>query len=204
MVHGFLANRAMLTILGRRLRARGFMTRTWGYWNMQCSVLVHAQRFARELEALDREPGFDTIHLVAHSMGCIIGRAALDQYRPRKMGRFVMLAPPNRGSFVATATAGTFGRLLHPVRELSTARDSLVNRLPTPQDIDIGVIAAKHDALVAADSTHPEAPHSHVTLETWHTGLLFRRETADLVAGFLSTGEFPSPAAVRHGPPGAG
>jgi hypothetical protein len=107
------------------------------------------------------------------------------------MGRFVMLAPPNRGSFVATATARTFGRILRPVVELTTADDSLVNSLPTPQDIDIGVIAAKHDALVAEDSTHPHAPHAHITLATWHTGLLFSRETADLTAAFLATGEFP-------------
>jgi pimeloyl-ACP methyl ester carboxylesterase len=186
-----MANKYMLAVLGRRLRARGYLTSAWGYWNMQCSLLVHAERFAHELEVLDRDPRVGTIHLVAHSMGCIIGRAALDRYRPQKVGRFVMLAPPNRGSFVATATAGTFGRILRPVKELSTADDSLVNSLPMPQGIDIGVIAAKHDALVAEESTHPDGPHAHVTLATWHTGLLFRPETADLVAGFLATGEFP-------------
>jgi pimeloyl-ACP methyl ester carboxylesterase len=191
LVHGFLANKYMLAVLGRRLRARGYLTSAWGYWNMQCSLLVHAERFAHELEVLDRDPRVGTIHLVAHSMGCIIGRAALDRYRPQKVGRFVMLAPPNRGSFVATATAGTSGRILRPVKELSTADDSLVNSLPMPQGIDIGVIAAKHDALVAEESTHPDGPHAHVTLATWHTGLLFRPETADLVAGFLATGEFP-------------
>jgi pimeloyl-ACP methyl ester carboxylesterase len=191
LVHGFMANTSMLAVLGRRLRARGFATSAWGYWNMQCSLLVHAERFARDLERLDRDPRIGVLHLVGHSMGCIIGRAALDLYRPEKVGRFVMLAPPNRGSFVATATARTFGRLLKPVAELSTAEDSLVNSLPTPRGIDIGVIAAKHDALVAEESTRPDVPHAHVTLPTWHTGLLFRRETAELVAGFLATGAFP-------------
>jgi hypothetical protein len=33
-------------------------------------------------------------------------------------------------------------------------------------------------------------PHAHVTLPTWHTGLLFRQDTADLVAEFLARGEF--------------
>jgi len=194
LVHGYLANKYLLTVLGRRLQDRGYLTSAWGYWNMQCSLLVHADRFARELELLDREPRIDTIHLVTHSMGCIIGRAALDRYRPRKIGRFVMLAPPNRGSFVAIATAKTFGRFLKPVAELSTDSGSLVNSLPTPQGIDIGVIAAKHDALVTEESTRPDAPHAHVTLPTWHTGLLFSRETADLVAGFLARGEFPATA----------
>jgi pimeloyl-ACP methyl ester carboxylesterase len=191
-----MANKYILTVLSRRLQAHGYSTTAWGYWNMGCSLLVHAEQFARELELLDREPRIDTLHVVGHSMGCIISRVALDRYRPRKMGRFVMLAPPNRGSFVATATARTLGRFLTPVAELSTADNSLVNSLPTPQGIDIGVIAAKHDALVAEESTRPDAPHAHITLPTWHTGLLFSRETADLVAGFLATGEFPATAAT--------
>jgi pimeloyl-ACP methyl ester carboxylesterase len=194
LVHGFLANKYMLSVLGRRLRGRGYLTNAWGYWNMRCSLLVHAERFARELETLDADPRIDTIHLVTHSMGCIIGRAALDRFRPRKMGRFVMLAPPNRGSFVATATAGTFGRILRPVAELSTAENSLVNSLPTPSGVEIGVIAAEYDALITAESTHPDGPHAHVTLPTWHTGLLFKRQTVDVVAAFLATGRFPEPA----------
>jgi hypothetical protein len=95
---------------------------------------------------------------------------------------------------VATATATTFGRFLKPVAELSTAPDSLVNSLPTPEGVEIGVIAAAHDALVSAESTRPAVPHAHVTLPTWHTGLLFREDTADLVAEFLARGEFPEPA----------
>jgi hypothetical protein len=190
LVHGFLANKYMLSLLGSRLRGRGYLTTAWGYWNMQCSLLVHAERYAAELRLLDADPRIGTIHMVTHSMGCIIGRAALDRFRPAKMGRFVMLAPPNRGSFVATATAKTFGRILKPVAELSTADDSLVNSLPMPQGVEIGVIAAEYDALISEESTHPDGPHAHVTLATWHTGLLFRRETADMVTSFLATGSF--------------
>lgn len=191
LVHGYLANTLLFAGLARGLRRRGFLPRPWGYWNMQCSVLVHAGRFARELERLDADPGVGTLHLVTHSMGGIIARAALDRYRPRKLGRFVMLAPPNRGSFVATAAAGTIGRFLKPVAELSTAPGSLVQSLPTPDGVEIGVIAAAYDALVAEASTHPTVPHAHVTLPTWHTGLLFRGDTVDFVAGFLARGEFP-------------
>ena len=191
LVHGYLANKFLMATLAQRLERRGFRPRPWGYWNMQCSLLVHAERFARELAALDADPSVGTVHVVTHSMGGIVARAALARHRPRKLGRIVMLAPPNRGSFVATATAGTFGRFLRPVAELSTAPDSLVNSLPTPEGVEIGVIAAAHDALVTEESTRPAVPHAHVTLPTWHTGLLFRRDAADLVAEFLATGSFP-------------
>ncbi len=200
LVHGYLANTLLLGTLARRLRRRGFRPRPWGYWNIQCSLLVHAERFARELATLDANPTVGTLHVVTHSMGGIVARAALDRYRPRKLGRLVMLAPPNRGSFVATATARTFGRILKPVAELSTAEDSLVNSLPMPEGVEIGVIGAEYDALVSEESTHPDVPHAHVMLPTWHTGLLFSRETADLVADFLTTGAFPPDSA----PPASG
>lgn len=191
LVHGFLAHSMMLAVLAHRLRRRGYRPETWGYRNMCCSLLVHADRFAAELRTLDADRTIDTLHLVTHSMGCIVARAALDRFRPRKLGRFVMLAPPNHGSFVATATAGTLGRLFRPVVELSTAEDSLVNSLPTPQGVDIGVIAAGRDALIAPESTRPDAPHDHATVRCLHSSLLFRRDAAELVVAFLENGRFP-------------
>jgi len=192
LVHGFFASVWMLTLLGQRLDRRGYVARPWGYHDMRRSILDHAEGFRRELEGLDADPHVGTIHLVTHSMGGIIARAALDRFRPRKLGRFVMLAPPNHGSFVANATAGVLGRLFKPVAELTTASDSLVNTLGMPAGVEVGVIAASRDALVAPDSTHPDTPHAHVTLPCLHSSLLFRRDAADLVAAFLTDGTFPA------------
>jgi triacylglycerol lipase len=190
LTHGFMASRWMLSPLSRRLRHRGWRTQCWGYESWRTSVTVHADEFAALLETIDDDPTVNTLHLVTHSMGCIIGRAALDRQRPKKLGRFVMLAPPNRGSFVATATAGVFGRVLRPVAELTTHDTSLVNTTPQPAGVDIGVIAAGRDALVSLDATRLDVPHDHVTLPCLHSSLLFRRDAADLVARFLETGSF--------------
>jgi alpha-beta hydrolase superfamily lysophospholipase len=192
LVHGFLAHRVLLALLAGRLRQDGFHAQTWGYQNMFCSLMVHAHRFAEKLAELDADPQVDRLHCVGHSMGGIICRAALAQFRPQKLGRLVMLASPNRGSPVATATAHSVGRVLRPVRELATTADSLVNKLPPPTGFDVGVIAARHDALVTEESTKVDAPHDHAVVPTWHTGLLFRRDTAVLVSSFLRTGSFGS------------
>lgn len=190
LTHGFMAHRWMLAPLAARLRRRGWQTRSWGYESWRTSVTVHAAAFARVLHDMDEAPQVDDFHLVTHSMGCIIARAALDMYRPAKLRRFVMLAPPNRGSFVATAMARVVGRVLAPVGELTTHDGSLVNTTPQPTGIDVGVIAAAHDALVALDATRLDVPHAHVTLPCLHSSLLFRRDAADLVATFLDTGSF--------------
>lgn len=190
LTHGFMASRWMLAPLAGRLRRHGWQTRRWGYESWRTSVAVHADDFAALLREIDRNSAITTLHLVTHSMGCIIGRAALDRYRPEKMSRFVMLAPPNRGSFVATATARVFGRVLRPVAELTTLDTSLVNTTPQPTGIDIGVIAAERDALVSLDATRLDVPHDHITLPCLHSSLLFRRDAAEMVARFLETGSF--------------
>lgn len=198
LVHGFLANSMTLAVLSHRLRGQGFRTDPWGYRNMCCSLMVHAERFSAVLRGLDAEASVTKLHLVTHSMGCIIARAALAMDRPAKLGRFVMLAPPNRGSFVATAAKGALGRLFRPLDELASTEDSLVNSLPTPQDVEIGVIAAGHDFLIAPESTRPDAPHDHVTIPCMHSSLLFRRDAAELVAAFLREGRFPGHTTGRH------
>lgn len=190
LVHGFLANSLMFFYLRHRLRDAGFHTRTWGYLNMCCSIRQHARRLASELQCLDADPGIATIHLVLHSMGSIITRAALEEFRPQKLGRLVMLAPPNRGSFAATRAMAAWGGLFKPIRELSTASDSFVNRLSMPADVDIGIIAAQYDLLVSLESTRPDVPHDHAILPCLHSSLLFRRDSADLITMFLKQGSF--------------
>lgn len=197
LVHGFLANRFMLALLAARLHRHGFRAKPWGYWNMRRSILVHADAFARELRRLDAAADVERIHLVTHSMGGIVARAALDRYRPAKLGRIVMLAPPNRGSFAADVASGLFGKLLAPVDELRTANDSLVNSLGMPAGVEIGVIAAGRDALVSEASTRPDVPHAHVTLPCLHSSLLFRKDAADLAAAFLAHGGFPETPSAR-------
>lgn len=198
LVHGFLANPCMLSVLSRRLDARGYLPKPWGYHDMRRSILVHAEAFARELAALDADRAVGTVHLVTHSMGGIVARAAIERYRPRKLGRIVMLAPPNRGSFVADRLAAAVGPLFKPVAELTTSSDSLVNSLGMPTDVEVGVIAATRDALVSRESTRPNVPHAHATVPCLHSSLLFRRDAALLVAHFLSTGHFSESGTVNR------
>ena len=153
-------------------------------------MLEHGQRFAERLSQLNDSPSIRRIHVVAHSMGGIVTRAALREGIPSKLGRLVMLAPPNRGSFVATATAGFMGSVFRPVAELTTHPESLVNTLEEPQGIEVGVIAAELDQLISMESTRLTMPHAHTVLRCMHSSLLFRRDSALLTHRFLSHGSF--------------
>ena len=188
-----MAHRLLLKLFAARLRHAGWETRIWGYESFLTSVMRHAGRFSAYLEQLEADEQIEQIHLVTHSMGCIIGRMAIATKRPQKLGRFVMLTPPNRGSFVATAMPGIVGRIFRPVAELTTAPNSLVNSLADPDNVDVGIIAAAQDTLVSLDSTRLETPHEHITLPCLHSAVLFRRDAAKFTDAFLRTGFFSPP-----------
>lgn len=188
-----MAHKLLLKLLAARLRNAGWETEIWGYESVLTSVMNHAKRFSAYLEQLEADEKIEQVHLVTHSMGCIIGRIAIATKRPKKLGRFVMLTPPNRGSFIATAMPGIVGRIFRPVAELTTAPDSLVNSLTDPDDVDVGIIAAAQDTLVRLESTRLGIPHEHITLPCLHSGVLFRRDTAKFTDAFLRTGFFSPP-----------
>ncbi len=132
----------------------------------------------------------ERVHIVAHSMGGIITRLALAEFQPRRLGRLVMVAPPNRGSHVATWLAPWLGRICPPLVQLADGDDSFVCRLPLPQVPELGVIAAATDFLVREPSTHLGCETDHITLAGLHSAILWRRETAEQVQHFLEHGSF--------------
>ena len=123
-------------------------------------------------------------------MGSIIVRRALMAERPEKLGRIVMLGPPNRGSHVASRLAKPLGWICPPLHDLTDHQDSFVNQLPQETGLEIGVIAAQSDIVVKPSSTRLKDLKDWMMLPGHHSGLLFRSETPGLISSFLDQGEF--------------
>ena len=189
LVHGLAANKLIMAPLARSLAAACGHVVNWGYSSLWSPIEQHGQGLASVLEELEQR-GVERIHLVTHSMGGIIGRLALAKFRPQRLGRFVMVAPPNRGSHVASQLAPWLGRICPPLVQLADCDDSFVCRLPPPQVSELGVIAAATDFLVREPSTHLGCETDHITLPGLHSSLLFTRETAEQVRHFLEHGRF--------------
>lgn len=198
LLHGLAAHGWTMQPLARRLARPGTRLVNWSYQSLRGTVADHADRLARALhDQLQPLAADGPIHFVTHSMGCIVTRAALSRYRPESLGRWVMLAPPNQGSQVASGPLGRwFGRWIPAVQELSDDTSSYVCNLPCPNSIDIGVIAARHDWLVRPHSTRIAQQHDYITVNSWHSGLLFQRNVARLVRAFFDTGSFAESTAT--------
>jgi len=189
LVHGLMATTTIMASLARSLGKVFTGTLNWGYSSLWSPIERHGHELAALLRRLDRE-GHDSIHLVTHSMGGIIGRLALAEFCPSRFGRFVMIAPPNRGSRVASYLAPLFGRLCPPIYQLADTETSFVCSLPPPCVKEVGIIAAKTDYMVLEAATRLGCEKDYIVMPGQHTSLLFRRETAAQVQHFLEHGSF--------------
>jgi pimeloyl-ACP methyl ester carboxylesterase len=146
------------------------------------------------------------IHFVAHSLGALVIRAYLAEHAPAKLGRIVMLAPPNGGSEIVDRFRGWwwFRTLLGPMApQLGTGPEDLPARLPVP-DCDVGVIAGDrwinpvgrlvlpppHDGTVSVARTHLAGVKDHLVVPHTHTFIMNSTRVAREIAHFLRHGKF--------------
>ncbi len=188
VVHGFASIRLWMLPLCWRLRSHGYRVINWGYPSLRRNMAAHAARFYEYIsKSLVHER---RIHIVAHSMGAIVVRAALSEGAVANLGRIVLLAPPNRGTPAARLAAPLFGRLFRGIADLSDRADSAACRLPAECSLDLGVLAARFDLLVPVSHTHVAGESDHLVLNASHNSLLLSPAPARLAATFLKSGRF--------------
>ena len=189
LVHGLAANRLVMWRIAQRLRKLGYHVKNYGYFSIARTIPDHANRLSKELIKFEEDPNTEQVHLVTHSMGCIIGRHLFNEQRFEKLGRWVMLAPPNGGSHAATFLSPYLERLCPPLPQLSDAPDSFVNQIADFRkinDIDFAIVEAAYDRVI--DSSHvPLEGQSEYTVVKSHHGLLpWHPEAVEFVEQFLT------------------
>src|SRR5690348_14945995 len=145
--------------MAREGERRGYCVRRLDYPSRRVGVLAHAEQIGRTLATM---PTDDPLHIVTHSMGGIVLRAAVARgWVPvERIGRVVMLAPPNGGSERADWLGRT--RLLRLVLgpagpELRTGPEGILGALP-PVSFEVGIIAGAVTRRTLAASCF-EGPH---------------------------------------------
>jgi pimeloyl-ACP methyl ester carboxylesterase len=146
------------------------------------------------------------IHFVTHSLGGILLRAYLAKHELPRIGRVVMLAPPNHGSEYVDAFGDSrlFRWVFGPTGvELGTDLQSLPNRLP-PVGFELGVIAgtrginplsyfvlpAGSDGTVSLDSARIDGMQDFVAIPSSHSFIMYSDLAVDLTLEFLRSGRF--------------
>lgn len=188
LAHGMGRTPASMWLLARTLRARGYRVLNWGYSSYTRPLHELGARMARDVAAATGSAA--KVHFVGHSLGTVITRWVLNHAPPARLGRVVMLAPPNRGAARADRALRYGAWLLPPLADLCTHDGAAARALPAPAGVDIGIIAGVDDRKVRMDETHLDGAAAHVTVPGGHTFIMLRPIVHRLVHGFLETGTF--------------
>lgn len=129
------------------------------------------------------------IHFVGHSLGCIVIRSIVAQHRPDRLGRIVLMTPPNRGALLADRVLPWLGWFLRPLPDL-TIRGAVAASIPTPAGLEIGVIAGTKDRTVSLDETRLPGETDRAHVPCGHSFLMRRPDVQEMTVRFLRTGRF--------------
>ncbi len=208
MLHGLGRTRTSLNKLGNHLREQGGYTIfNVSYASTREAVATHAANLDQIVANLH---GITEINFVGHSMGNIVVRHWMaDQLRKQgkidpRVGRVVMLAPPNNGSKMARffGRTHTFKFIVGDAgQELGNTFENLDKKLATPP-VDFGIIAGtvglnpwlkgEDDLIVSVAETKLVGARDFRVISKTHTYIMNHEKTLQYTLQFFRNGYFQS------------
>lgn len=204
LVHGLMSSPRAMSRIGDELVRNGYRVVRFGYDSRTRSIDEVSADLARVIRE-DVPVECRALHFVTHSLGGLVVRYHLSVNRVNKLGRFVMIAPPNQGSVwgrTLVKNIPAFRYLLGP--SVDEIQYSERYRPPSPPPCEFGIISGgtgssrglnplipgDNDATVAVSETLLDGMKDHVIINSQHTLLLYNKRVIDNVISFLGTGKF--------------
>lgn len=210
LLHGLCRTPASMLRMEAELNKAGYVVLNQGYPSRSASVEALSDATVGAVLEDPKLADCGKIHFVAHSLGGILVRSYFKRHRDDRLGRVVMLGPPNQGSEIVDRIGHwrLFRMINGPAgNELGTHPNSTPNQLG-PVDFELGVIAGDRsinwinslmirgadDGKMSVARTRTEGMADHVVVHATHPFIMKRKAVIELTLRFLRSGRFePSP-----------
>lgn len=204
LLHGLWRTDASMNKMEKAISEAGYEVRNIEYDSTGMTIPELAEEtIPRSVDACGEAA---TIHFVTHSMGGILMRQYLEHGDIERLGRVVMIGPPNQGSEVVDRYrefpgfewfAGPAGL------QLGTGEASIPRNLG-PVQFDVGIIAGtqsinpilstilpeRDDGKVSVESTRVEGMNDHLELPVTHIFMMRDEEVFAQILHYLDHGRF--------------
>ena len=206
LLHGLCRTSASMSKMAATLQSAGYTVLNVDYPSRTASVEKLADDTITNALADPALSGCTRIHFVTHSMGGILVRSYFARHANPRLGRVVMLGPPNQGSEVvdhlrdlalfrvingpaggelgtaATDTPAKLGAVKFPLGVIAGDRSiNWINSL---------MISGQDDGKVSVERTKVAGMTAQVVVHATHPFLMRNRQAIRLTLLFLETGSF--------------
>lgn len=204
LLHGALKSAFSMKRLENMFADHGYQTLNWDYDSRNYAVEENAAKLDSIIKARNYEQY--KLNFVTHSMGGIIVRYYLDKYTPSKLGRFVMIAPPNQGSLIANELQKfpPFRWLYKKnVDYLTTGSEAFAPNAGIPP-MEFGIIAGgtggkygfnwylpgDDDGTLSVEQTKLQGASDFILLPYIHATIMIQDRTLQQTLNFIQEGHF--------------
>jgi len=206
LLHGLARTSRSMSKAGTLLAAYGYKIINVDYSSRSANISLLAQKYLSQALQQYGVKDAEKIHFLTHSMGGILLRDYLACHAIDRMGRAVMLAPPNQGSEIVDKLGSwrLFYALNGPAGlQLGTDSGSVPNRLG-PVNFELGVIAGNktvnpllsslipgsNDGKVSVSRAQVAGMKDFIVMPYAHPFIMRRKEAIAQALHFIQQGTF--------------